>query len=366
MAINIPIISSLDAKGFDKAQKEFASLNGASAKTAFALKKAMLPAAAIIGGLGAAAVPAVKAASDLNETISKTSQIFGDADESVFKFAGTAAKQLGQTKTQALEAASTFAQFGKAAGLTGKDLGKFSTEFVTLASDLASFNNTPVDQAIMALGGALRGEAEPMRKFGVLLSQSAIEAKALSMGLITTTVDQDKLNIALMKADLAFKKQSAAITKYGEDSNEAMSATIAYESAQIALDKAVGGSADALTAQQKTLATQALIMSSTSDAQGDFIKTSDGLANSQKILSAEFGNMQAQMGQVLLPAVTALTKALTVLTGLMGDNQTAALIVIGTIAALAVGVIAANVAMKVYQATLVLTKIATVALNAVT
>jgi hypothetical protein len=366
MAINIPIISSLDAKGFDKAQKEFASLDGASAKTAFALKKAMLPAVAIIGGLGAAAVPAVKAASDLNETISKTSQIFGDADESVFKFAGTAAKQLGQTKTQALEAASTFAQFGKAAGLTGKDLGKFSTEFVTLASDLASFNNTPVDQAIMALGGALRGEAEPMRKFGVLLSQSAIEAKALSMGLITTTVDQDKLNIALMKADLAFKKQSEAITKYGEDSNEAMSATIAYESAQIALDKAVGGSADALTAQQKTLATQALIMSSTSDAQGDFIKTSDGLANSQKILSAEFGNMQAQMGQVLLPAVTALTKALTVLTGSMGDNQTAALIVIGTIAALAVGVIAANVAMKVYQATLVLTKIATVALNAVT
>ena len=354
MAINIPIISSLDAKGFDKAQKEFASLDGASAKTAFALKKAMLPAAAIIGGLGAAAVPAVKAASDLNETISKTSQIFGDADESVFKFAGTAAKQLGQTKTQALEAASTFAQFGKAAGLTGNDLGKFSTEFVTLASDLASFNNTPVDQAIMALGGALRGEAEPMRKFGVLLSQSAIEAKALSMGLITTTVDQDKLNIALMKADLAFKKQSEAITKYGEDSNEAMSATIAYESAQIALDKAVGGSADALTAQQKTLATQALIMSSTSDAQGDFIKTSDGLANSQKILSAEFGNMQAQMGQVLLPAVTALTKALTVLTGSMGDNQTAALIVIGTIAALAVGVIAANVAMKVYQATLVI------------
>jgi hypothetical protein len=68
MAINIPIISSLDAKGFDKAQKEFASLNGASAKTAFALKKAMLPAAAIIGGLGAAAVPAVKAGSETTWT----------------------------------------------------------------------------------------------------------------------------------------------------------------------------------------------------------------------------------------------------------------------------------------------------------
>jgi hypothetical protein len=36
MAINIPIISSLDSKGFDKAIAEFKSLEGASAKTAFA------------------------------------------------------------------------------------------------------------------------------------------------------------------------------------------------------------------------------------------------------------------------------------------------------------------------------------------
>ena len=32
MAISIPIISSLDTKGFDKAAKEFASLDGAGAK----------------------------------------------------------------------------------------------------------------------------------------------------------------------------------------------------------------------------------------------------------------------------------------------------------------------------------------------
>jgi hypothetical protein len=38
----------------------------------------------------------------------------------------------------------------------------------------------------------------------------------------------------------------------------------------------------------------------------------------------------------------------------------------GVIAALAIGVIAVNAAMKVYQATLVLVKVATIALNAVT
>jgi hypothetical protein len=42
MAISIPIISSLDTSGFDKAQKEFAALDGAGAKTGFALKKATI------------------------------------------------------------------------------------------------------------------------------------------------------------------------------------------------------------------------------------------------------------------------------------------------------------------------------------
>jgi hypothetical protein len=118
MAINIPIISSLDSKGFDKAIAEFKSLEGASAKTGFALKKAFLPAVAVLGGLAAAAGPAVSAASDLNETMSKTSVIFGDADEALFSFAETAATSLGQTKQQALDAAATFGTFGKAAGLT--------------------------------------------------------------------------------------------------------------------------------------------------------------------------------------------------------------------------------------------------------
>jgi hypothetical protein len=62
MAINIPIISSLDTQGFDKAKKEFAQLEGVGAKSAFVLKKAALPAAAAIGALGAAAFGAAKGA----------------------------------------------------------------------------------------------------------------------------------------------------------------------------------------------------------------------------------------------------------------------------------------------------------------
>jgi hypothetical protein len=61
-SVNIPIISEFDAKGTQKAIKEFQSLEGASAKASFAIKKAALPAAAAIAGLGVALVGATKAA----------------------------------------------------------------------------------------------------------------------------------------------------------------------------------------------------------------------------------------------------------------------------------------------------------------
>jgi SLT domain-containing protein len=62
MAINIPIISSLDTKGFDKAKREFSQLEGVGAKSAFAIKKAAVPAAAAIGGLAVVLGDATKAA----------------------------------------------------------------------------------------------------------------------------------------------------------------------------------------------------------------------------------------------------------------------------------------------------------------
>jgi hypothetical protein len=215
-------------------------------------KKAALAFAAVAAAVGAMAIKigtdAVKAASDLSETVSKVNVIFGDTAKDIERFAEGAASALGQTKQQALDAAATFATFGKAAGLSGQDLSKFSTEFVSLASDLASFNNTSPEQAINAIGSALRGEAEPLRQYGVLLDDASLRQAALELGIISTTKN-------------------------------------------------------ALTPQQKVLAAQALIYQQTGTAQGDFARTSDGLANKTRILSAEMENAKVQIGEALLPVV---------------------------------------------------------------
>ena len=165
--------------------------------------------------IGDFAKDAIANASDLNEVGTKITQVFGEGAADVQAFGAQGAKVLGQTSLQAQNAAATFGVFGKAAGLAGKDNAAFSTGLAKLATDMASFSNTTPEQAIEALAAGLRGESEPLRQYGVLLDDASLRNQALAMGLITTTKD-------------------------------------------------------ALTPQQKVLASHALIMQQTSAGQGTF------------------------------------------------------------------------------------------------
>ena len=287
--LSIPIVSEFDGKGIKKAIAEFKNLDGAAEKTKFALKKALVPATAALGGLAIAAKGAVEAASNMAEAQSKVNVIFGEGAAEINKFAKTAASKIGQSRQAVMDAAGTFGTFGKAAGLGGKDLAKFSTGFTALASDLASFNNTSPEDAIQAIGAALRGEAEPMRRFGVLLNDATLKAEAMKLGIY--------------------------------DGN------------------------GALTDQQKILAAQSAIYKQTADAQGDFERTSSGLANSQRTLKAQFDDMQVSLGQALLPVIDALLPKVKAFADWAANNKTAFLTITAIVAGLAAAIIGANVAM---------------------
>lgn len=257
----------------EKAGEEFGRQFSEKAKTALAAAGAALAAGTALFLKGS-----VDAASDLNETLSKTSVVLGDAASKVQAFADNAAGTLGMSKQAALDAASSFAVFGKSAGLAGDDLAGFSTNLTGLAADMASFSNTTPQQAIDALGAALRGESEPIRAYGVLLDDASLRQEALRQGLIQTTTQ-------------------------------------------------------ALTPQQRVLAAYQLILQQTADAQGDFARTSDGLANQQRILAAQFDNIKASVGTALLPALVAAAGALTPIldafASLPGPVQTAIVLIGG-------------------------------------
>jgi hypothetical protein len=193
MAINIPIISSLDTSGFDRAKKEFAQLDGIGAKSAYAIKKAALPAAAAVGALGVAAFDAAKGAMEdaaaqavlaksiTNNTNATKAQIAANEDwiSTQGKLLGVAddelrpvlAKLVTQTKsvTEAQKLASlamdvaaatgkplaTVSEaMAKAAGGQTKALAKLSPELREMIKDGMS-----AEEAIAKLGETFGGAA---------------------------------------------------------------------------------------------------------------------------------------------------------------------------------------------------------------
>jgi hypothetical protein len=227
---------------------------------------AKLAGAAIAIGLVSQIPSAIESASHLAETQSKVNHLFGEGSAAVTEFANTAADQLGLSNQAALDAVATFGIFAKAAGLSGDAAGGFGRDMTQLAVDLASFHDSSSQQAIDAIGAALRGESEPIRAYGVLLDDMTLKSAALKLGLIATTKE-------------------------------------------------------ALTPQQRVLAAQAAILDQTKDAQGDFARTSDGLAGQQKKLAARFENVKAALGEQLLPVATEFVGVLSDVLGYVKENQ---------------------------------------------
>ncbi len=215
---------------------------------------------------------AVNAASDLGEATSKVGVVFGDQATGIEDWAKTAATSMGLSEEAALSAAGTYGNLAVSLGLPQEEAANMSTSLVGLAADLGSFNNVPVDEALQALQSGLTGETEPLKKFGINLNAAAIEAEALALG--------------------------------------------------------ISDGSKPLTAAQKAQASYSLILKNSATAQGDFARTSDGLANQNKIASAQFADMQATLGKALLPILTKLVgflndwviPAITSLSEFISDN----------------------------------------------
>src|SRR5262245_53452575 len=186
---------------------------------------------------------AIGMASDLAEAQSKVTVVFGEQADEIGSWARSAAQSMGLAEGAATDAVGTLGNLLKGAGLTGEALADMSTDVVQLAADLGSFNNVETPEVLEAIKSGLNGEAEPMRKFGVLLNEAKVKARGMQLGLADAN---------------------------GELSDGA-----------------------------KVQARYAEIMAQTGDAQGDFARTADGMANSQRIANANLANMQTNLGKIL-------------------------------------------------------------------
>lgn len=193
---------------------------------------------------------AIQEASNLEQSVGAIDSVFGDLSSTMHQFSEEAAQTLGLSKNEYNELATLMGTQLKVGGLDGTELTSGVQDLMGLSADLSSMFGGTTAEANTAISALLRGETEPIRRYGVSIDQAAVKNKALEMGLISQ-----------------------------------------------------GEEMDAAARQQATLA---LLYEQTGDAQGNFARESDTLANKQQRASAAFDNLKASVGEMLLPAMTAL------------------------------------------------------------
>lgn len=195
----------------------------------------------------AAAGAAVKLASDMEETINKIDVVFNDNAETVKDWSSTSIKSMGLAQQTALEAASVFGDMGSGMGLTSNEASNMSMQLVQLSADLASFKNISIDRANTALQGVYTGETEALKGLGIVMTEANLEQYAMNIGVKTS---------------------------YKE-----------------------------MTQAQKVMLRYNYVMNTTANAQGDFARTSDSLANQSRMAKEGFKELGVQFGNVLLPII---------------------------------------------------------------
>lgn len=203
---------------------------------------------AITAGLIRFSKSAITAASDLQEVQNVVDVAFGDMANEVNAFAETAIEKLGMSALTAKQFASTFMAMSNGMGIAAQSGKNMSLQLTRLAADMASFYNVSQDVAFTALKSIFTGETETLKKFGVVMTEANLEAYALAQGIT---------------------KQYSAMT-------QAEKVALRYN----------------------------YVLASTTNAQGDFARTSNSWANQTRILAERWNEFKVVLGNILVNILT--------------------------------------------------------------
>lgn len=256
LKIGVDVDNNKANKELDTTEKKVGSFGKVVGNATKSMAKGL---AVGVGAMGTAFVAvggyAVNLASDLQEVQNVVDTTFGANATKIDAWAKNAGTAFGMSELQAKQFTSTMGSMVKSMGLTDEQTFEMSTTLAGLSGDFASFYNLDHEDAFAKIRAGISGETEPLKQLGINMSVANLETFAMSQGM----------------------------NKAYKDMTQAEQATLRYN----------------------------YILKAGADAQGDFAKTSDSFANQMRIAKLEIQNTASSLGQILLPAVTAMLPLIT-------------------------------------------------------
>jgi hypothetical protein len=249
------IVSTFKGDGISSATRQLGAFG--SATSGFGSTLGKVGAALASFGLAAKAVEFTKtsidSARDLERNMYSLNTIFGDMAPQMESFA-KGAHQIGLSQKDAAKASVFLGSVLKQSGFSMEDVTEQSQKLVSLGVDLAATYGYDVQEALLGMTALFRGEYDPIEKFGVAMKQSEINAELAARQLDHLTGSELRNAEQVIRMELLYQRAA--------------------------------------------------------DATGAFTGQSGNLFVEQKKLQAQFENMQATVGQQLLPVMGSLVEAL--------------------------------------------------------
>jgi len=234
-------------------------------------------------------------ASEAEQSLGAVDAVFGRNAEQVKKWSQGAAENLGLSANAYRELAATTGAQLKNMGVPMDQVAGKTNDLIKLGADLAATYGGTTAEAVEALGSLLRGETDPIERYGVSIKEADIAARMAADGT-------DKLEGAEAKA-------------------------------------------------ARTRALMKLLTEQTTDAQGQFTREQNTAAGQAQRAQAKWEDFRTELGMRLLPIFTRLMNFLaqTVMPWLERNQATVERLGLAIIG-LAGFVLSANAAWKVYTA----------------
>jgi hypothetical protein len=205
----------------------------------------------------------IDSARDLERNLFSLNTVFGDMAPMMEKFTRNA-HEIGLSQKDAAKASVFLGSVLKQSGFSMADVTEQSQKLVTLGVDLAATYGYDVSEALLGMTALFRGEYDPIEKFGVAMKQSEINAELAARGLNNLEGAARRNAEQIIRMELLYERAA--------------------------------------------------------DATGAFTGQSGNLFVEQKKLQAQFENMQASIGNQLLPVMGALVEQLVPLVDYLGPK----------------------------------------------
>jgi hypothetical protein len=249
------IVSTFKGDGISAATRQLGAFGSATNGFGSTLSKVGATLASF--GLAAKAVQftstSIDSARDLERNMYSLNTVFGDMAPRMEAFT-KGAYQIGLSQKDAAKASVFLGSVLKQSGFSMGDVTEQSQKLVSLGVDLAATYGYDVQEALLGMTALFRGEYDPIEKFGVAMKQSEINSELAARGLGHLEGSARRYQEQLIRMELLYQRAA--------------------------------------------------------DATGAFTGQSGNLFVEQKKLQAQFENMQAAVGQQLLPVMGALVEAL--------------------------------------------------------